>query len=69
MRVATSDMAEQMIVLGHGARRMTAAELRIEVDEAEKRLRGTLEAWNARERDRYVNRPLKALENRRQGEK
>ena len=28
-----------MIVLGHGARRMTAAELRIEVDEAEKRLR------------------------------
>ena len=69
VRVATSDMAEQMIVLGHGARRMTAAELRIEVDEAEKRLRGTLEAWNARERDRHVNRPLKALENRRQGEK
>ncbi len=58
VRVATSDMAEQMIVLGHGARRMSAAELRIEVDEAEKRLRGTLEAWNARERDRHVNRPL-----------
>ena len=62
VRVATSDFAEQMIVLGHGARRMSASELRIEVDEAENRLRGTLDAWNARERGRHVNRPLQGLD-------
>lgn len=62
VRVATSDFAEQMIVLGHGARRMSASELRIEVDEAENRLRGALDAWNARERGRHVNRPLQGLD-------
>lgn len=62
VRVATSDFAEQMIVLGHGARRMSASELRIEVDEAENRLRGTLDAWNARERGRHINRPLQGLD-------
>ena len=62
VRVATSDFAEQMIVLGHGARRMSASELRIEVDDAENRLRGTLDAWNARERGRHVNRPLQGLD-------
>ena len=66
VRVATSDFAEQMIVLGHGARRMSASELRIEVDEAENRLRGTLDAWNARERGRHVNRPLQGLDEKRE---
>lgn len=61
VRVATSDQAEQMIVLGHGARRISANELKIEVDEANARLRETMEDWNERESMRHVNKPLRAI--------
>ena len=39
MRVATSDGLEQMIILGHGAVRMPAAELEFEVEQAEGEIR------------------------------
>ncbi len=38
--VATSDALEQIIILGHGARRMSAAGLKDEVEAALKELRG-----------------------------
>ena len=34
VKVATSDALEQAIILGHGAERMSANELRFEVDQA-----------------------------------
>ena len=39
VRVATSDGLEQMIILGHGAVRMPAAELEFEVEQAEGEIR------------------------------
>ncbi len=39
VRVATSDGLEQMIILGHGAVRMSAAELEFEVEQAEREIR------------------------------
>ena len=39
MRVATSDALEQMIILGHGAQRISARELRFEIDQAVVELR------------------------------
>ena len=43
VRVATSDGLEQMIILGHGAVRMPAAELEFEVKQAEAEIRRTIE--------------------------
>ena len=42
MRVATSDGMEQMIILGHGAVRMPAAELEFEVKQAEAEIRAAI---------------------------
>ena len=39
VRVATSDNLEQMIIFGHGARRVTARELLEEVEQAEEDIR------------------------------
>lgn len=61
VRVATSDMAEQMIVMGHGARRMSANELRMEVDAAVDRLRDKLDEWNEREKAKYRNKPFSTI--------
>lgn len=43
MRVATSDALEQMIVLGHGALRISASAFREEVDLVEKTIRDFLD--------------------------
>ena len=43
MRVATSDGMEQMIILGHGAERMSATELKWEVEQADEHLRGIIQ--------------------------
>ena len=43
VRVATSDGLEQMIILGHGAVRMPAAELEFEVKQAEGDIRRAIE--------------------------
>ena len=42
VRVATSDGMEQMIILGHGAVRMPAAELEFEVKQAEAEIRAAI---------------------------
>ena len=43
VRVATSDGLEQMIILGHGAVRVPASELRQEVDEVNRHIREILD--------------------------
>ena len=42
VRVATSDGLEQMIILGHGAQRMSAAELKYETDQVMAQIRETI---------------------------
>ena len=42
VRVATSDGLEQMIILGHGAQRMSAAELKYETDQVMTQIRDTI---------------------------
>ena len=43
VRVATSDGLEQVIILGHGAMRMSASNLKEEVNEIEKAIREIIE--------------------------
>jgi translation elongation factor EF-G/predicted RNA-binding protein with PIN domain len=43
VRVATSDGLEQLIILGHGAARLSARELRFEIDQAERQIRDIIE--------------------------
>ncbi len=43
VRVATSDGLEQMIILGHGAVRMSAAELKYEVDQVMSQIRNAIQ--------------------------
>ena len=42
VRVATSDGLEQIIILGHGAQRISARELKYEVDEVERQIRDVI---------------------------
>ena len=42
VRVATSDGLEQLIILGHGAQRISARELKYEVDEVERQIRDVI---------------------------
>jgi predicted RNA-binding protein with PIN domain len=42
VRVATSDGLEQMIILGHGAIRVPAAELEFEMKQVESEIRKTI---------------------------
>ena len=42
VRVATSDALEQIIILGHGAVRMSAAELEFEVKQVEAEIRNII---------------------------
>ena len=44
VRVATSDGLEQMIILGHGAVRVPASELKQEVEEVNRKIRELLDA-------------------------
>lgn len=44
VRVATSDGTEQMIILGNGAERVSAAEFRLEVEAVEKKIREIIES-------------------------
>ena len=43
VRVATSDGLEQMIILGHGAVRMSAVELKYEVDQVMNQIRSAIQ--------------------------
>ncbi len=54
VRVATSDNLEQVIILGHGATRVSAAAFHAEVEAANVEIAALLERYN--ERNRQVNR-------------
>ena len=61
VRVATSDMAEQMIVMGHGAKRVSANELKMDVDDAIRRLRDTVTDFNEKESMKHRHKPFRDL--------
>lgn len=58
VRVATSDLAEQMIVLGHGAFRISAREFKEEVEAAKALMQETLADWNGKEGEKLIQNPL-----------
>ena len=58
VRVVTSDGAEQLIILGHGALRLPAASFRREVEEAEGEISAILARHNRGERSRPVKEAL-----------
>ena len=51
MRVATSDGLEQMIILGHGALRLSARAFKAEVEQARGEIARLVAAYNSRNRD------------------
>ena len=51
VRVATSDNLEQMIILGHGAVRVSAKEFKAEIEEAEGRISELIEKNNRSDRE------------------
>ena len=51
VRVATSDNMEQVIILGHGALRISARAFEEEVTEAEGQISDLIERWNVRDFD------------------
>ena len=65
VRVATSDGLEQLIILGNGALRVPATELRREVEAVNADIRRMLDGNNAKKNGRAVERALrKAMEER-----
>lgn len=60
VRVATSDALEQMIILGHGAIRISAREFHDEIEKAEGSIRAVIESNNRRNRqdNRLGNRAI-----------
>ena len=58
MRVATSDAAEQMIVMGHGALRMSADEFRQEVLEVQEQIRHRLREQNKKQKNPAMKQAL-----------
>lgn len=58
VRVATSDRAEQIIVVGHGAFRLSASEFEEEVRGTSKQLAETIEAWNKKEAKKLTQSAL-----------
>ena len=55
--VATSDLLEQLIIWGEGARRMSARELKEEIEAVDIKIRETYERYNSKEK----NRPFEDL--------
>ena len=51
VRVATSDNMEQVIILGHGALRISARAFEEEIAEAEGQISDLIERWNVRDFD------------------
>ena len=54
MRVATSDSAEQLIILGHGALRVSARIFKAEVEQAEGQISDILARNNRQEKSKPV---------------
>ena len=66
MRVATSDGAEQLIILGHGALRLSATIFRQEVEQTLGQIAAILAQNNRRERSAPVRHAMdKALEKKK----
>ncbi len=63
VRVATSDAAEQMIVLGHGALRLSADEFREEVFGVQEQIRQVLREKNRKEKNPALGQALKKFSN------
>ena len=63
VRVATSDAAEQFIILGHGALRLSAQELRSEVEQAQ----GEIAKLLKRNNTRLPSQPIKAAFEKAEG--
>ena len=63
VRVATSDAAEQMIVLGHGALRLSADEFREEVLGVQEQIRQVLREKNRKEKNPALGQALKKFSN------
>ena len=63
VRVATSDAAEQFIILGHGALRLSAQELRSEVEQAQ----GEIVKLLKRNNTRLPSQPIKAAFEKAEG--
>ena len=68
VRVATSDGPEQLIILGHGALRVSASAFRQEVEEAEGQIADILSANNRREKTGNVRAAVeRAMDGRARG--
>lgn len=62
VRVVTSDGAEQVIVLGHGALRVSSREFEDEVKLSHERFQTTMDNWNKQEKAKLMQTPLKDLD-------
>ena len=69
VRVATSDGAEQLIILGHGALRLSARAFKAEVEQVEGQISAVLARNNRREKSRTVESALHRAAKRRDGER
>ena len=69
VRVATSDGAEQLIILGHGALRLSASAFKAEVEQVEGQISAVLARNNRREKSRTVESALHRAAERRDGER
>ena len=69
VRVATSDGAEQLIILGHGALRLSASAFKAEVEQVEGQISAVLARNNRREKSRTVESALHRAAKRRDGER
>ena len=69
VRVATSDGAEQLIILGHGALRLSAGAFKAEVEQVEGQISAVLARNNRREKSRTVESALHRAAKRRDGER
>ncbi len=62
VRVVTSDGAEQVIVLGHGALRVSSREFEDEVKQSHERFQSTMDKWNKQEKSKLTQTPLQKLD-------
>ena len=65
VRVATSDYAEQMIILGHGALRLSATTFHAEVEQAAGQINALLKQQNRPTRSRAVAAALEKAQGKK----
>ena len=64
VKVATSDGAEQMIIMGHGALRLSAADLKCELEQAEGEIAALIRSNNKPGQHRSIQAALEQAKNR-----